>query len=153
MTAYPYNPILVDMDRFEADLCTYLNAHALGEFKDPGKITDRWATDKSIGHISLLLATLAAGAHYSDVEYPRRLELATDFGNTERPERKLLLTASSPQVISCSPSRKFSLPTFPGCHPSAFNSRQHIAEYGAVRRCMGVTRYDSSTGSNDGASY
>ncbi|KAJ5563800.1 hypothetical protein N7513_000042 [Penicillium frequentans] len=79
VTAYPYNPILADMDRFEADLCTYLNAHALGEFKDPGKITDRWATDKSIGHISLLLATLAAGAHYSDVEHPRRLELATDF--------------------------------------------------------------------------
>lgn len=83
VTAYPYNPILADMDRFEADLCTYLNAHALGEFKDPGKITDRWATDKSIGHISLLLATLAAGAHYSDVEYPQRLELATDFGKTE----------------------------------------------------------------------
>ncbi|KAJ6088225.1 hypothetical protein N7486_009486 [Penicillium sp. IBT 16267x] len=79
VTAYPYNPILADMDRFEADLCTYLNAHALGEFKNPEKITDRWATDKSIGHISLLLATLAAGAHYSDVEYPQRLELATDF--------------------------------------------------------------------------
>ncbi|KAJ5915318.1 hypothetical protein N7454_011072 [Penicillium verhagenii] len=79
VTAYPFNPILTDMDRFEADLCTYLNSHALGEFKDPETIIDRWATDKSIGHISLLLATLAAGVHYSDLEYPQRLELATDF--------------------------------------------------------------------------
>ena len=60
----------------------YLNAHSEGEFefKAPGKIAERRATDKSIGHISLLLATLAAGAHYSNIEYPQRLELATDFG-------------------------------------------------------------------------
>lgn len=68
------------MGRFESDLCTYLNAHSEGEFKSSDKIAERWATDKSIGHISLLLATLAAGAHYSDVEYPQRLEVATDFG-------------------------------------------------------------------------
>lgn len=80
VTAYPFNPILADMDRFESDLCTYLNAHASGDFRDPEKIAERWATDKSIGHISLLLATLAAGAHYSDIEYPQRLELSTDFG-------------------------------------------------------------------------
>ncbi|OQD80076.1 hypothetical protein PENANT_c039G11444 [Penicillium antarcticum] len=79
ITAYPFNPILADMDRFESDLCTYLNAHASGELRDQGRITERWATDKSIGHISLLLATLAAGAHYSDIDYPERLELATNF--------------------------------------------------------------------------
>jgi hypothetical protein len=70
------------MDRFESDLCTYLSAHSAGELRDQNNITDRWATDKSIGHISLLLATLAAGAHYSDIEYPHRLELATDFGRS-----------------------------------------------------------------------
>ena len=68
------------MGRFESDLCTYLNAHSEGEFKSSDKIAERWATGKSVGHISLLLATLAAGAHYSDIEYPQRLELATDFG-------------------------------------------------------------------------
>lgn len=68
------------MDRFESDMCTYLNGHANGDFRDPESITERWATDKSIGHISLLLATLAAGAHYSDIEYPQRLKLSTDFG-------------------------------------------------------------------------
>ncbi|KAJ5597524.1 hypothetical protein N7537_007608 [Penicillium hordei] len=79
VTAYPFNPILADIDRFESDLCTFLNAHASGELHDPEKITDRWATNKSIGHVSLLLATLAAGAHYSDTEYLERLELSTDF--------------------------------------------------------------------------
>ncbi|KAJ5684872.1 uncharacterized protein N7477_001217 [Penicillium maclennaniae] len=79
VTAYPFNPILAEIDRFETDLCTYLNAHATGQLRDPKRITDRWATDKSIGHVSLLLATLAAGAHYSDLEYPQRLELSIDF--------------------------------------------------------------------------
>lgn len=80
------------MDRFESDLCTYLNGHANGDFRDTDKIIDRWASDKSIGHISLLLATLAAGAHYSDIEYPQRLELTTDFGMFLRLD------------ITCSPS-------------------------------------------------
>ncbi|KAJ6114061.1 transcriptional regulator family: Fungal Specific TF [Penicillium capsulatum] len=79
VTAYPFNPILAGMDRFESDLCTYLQAHAAGELRDSEKISDRWATDKSIGHISLLLATLPAGAHYSDVDHVQRLELSTDF--------------------------------------------------------------------------
>ncbi|OKP12702.1 hypothetical protein PENSUB_1642 [Penicillium subrubescens] len=83
VTAYPFNPILADMGRFESDLCTYLNAHSEGEFKSSDKVAERWATDRSIGHISLLLATLAAGAHYSDIEYPQRLELATDFGMSQ----------------------------------------------------------------------
>ena len=68
------------MDRFESDLCIYLNAHATGELRDPEKISARWASEKSIGHISLLLATLAAGAHYSDTEYTQCLKLTTNFG-------------------------------------------------------------------------
>ncbi|KAJ5810868.1 hypothetical protein N7447_010384 [Penicillium robsamsonii] len=79
ITAHPFNPIIADMDRFELDLCTYLNAYSAGELREHDKISDRWVTDKSIGHISLLLAALAAGAHYSDIGYPQRLELATDF--------------------------------------------------------------------------
>ncbi|KAJ5715644.1 uncharacterized protein N7483_012825 [Penicillium malachiteum] len=79
VTAYPFNPIITDLGQFEADLCTYLNAHAAGELQDPERITPRWASDKSIGFISLLLAALAGGAHYSDVEYPKRLELTEDL--------------------------------------------------------------------------
>ncbi|KID82237.1 phenylacrylic acid decarboxylase [Metarhizium guizhouense ARSEF 977] len=80
-TVYPFNPIIVDIDQFESDLCTYLSAHAAGELHDPGKISDCWATNKSIGYTSLLLATLAAGSHYSDVEYPHRQELSIDFAS------------------------------------------------------------------------
>ncbi|CEJ61351.1 hypothetical protein PMG11_09886 [Penicillium brasilianum] len=79
VTAYPFNPIVADMGKFESEVCAYLNAHATGEFCDPKKISDSWITDKSVGHISLLLATLAAGAHFSDMEYPQRLKITIDF--------------------------------------------------------------------------
>lgn len=80
VTTYPFNPILADMGKFESEVCTYLNAHATGEFSDPERISDSWITEKSIGHISLLLATLAAGAHFSDMEYSPRLKITIDFG-------------------------------------------------------------------------
>ncbi|RAK74966.1 Zn(II)2Cys6 transcription factor [Aspergillus fijiensis CBS 313.89] len=79
LSAYPFNPILVDIERFELDLCSYLNALASGELQDPSRISDRWASEKSVAHISLLLATLAAGAHYSDLEHIQRSELCLDF--------------------------------------------------------------------------
>ncbi|KAL4893626.1 phenylacrylic acid decarboxylase [Aspergillus ambiguus] len=76
--AYPFNPILADLDRFELDLCTYLKAYAGGEFQGDSP-SEKWATDRSIGHISLLLATLAAGAQYSDLELPQRSQICLDF--------------------------------------------------------------------------
>ncbi|KAL5362042.1 hypothetical protein BJX96DRAFT_185772 [Aspergillus floccosus] len=76
--AYPFNPILVDMDRFELDLCTYLNAYAAGEF-EPHLKSEKWATDRSIAQISLLLATLSAGAHYSDLDLPQRSNICHDL--------------------------------------------------------------------------
>ncbi|BCR92277.1 Zn(II)2Cys6 transcription factor [Aspergillus chevalieri] len=79
LCAYPFNPILVDVDRFESDLCSYLNAHAAGEFRDPNRISERWSAGRSVGHISLLLATLSAGAHYSDLEDPRRSEACQEL--------------------------------------------------------------------------
>ena len=78
--AYPFNPILVDVDRFESDLCSYLNSHAAGEFRDQNRISERWSTGGSVGHISLLLATLSAGAHYSDLEDPQRSEVCQELG-------------------------------------------------------------------------
>ncbi|KAL2832524.1 hypothetical protein BDW59DRAFT_157347 [Aspergillus cavernicola] len=77
--AYPFNPILVDVDKFESDICVYLSAYASGELRDRSKISDQWAAGKSVGHISLLLATLAGGAHFSDLENPQRSELCQDF--------------------------------------------------------------------------
>ncbi|KAL2818677.1 hypothetical protein BJX63DRAFT_429176 [Aspergillus granulosus] len=77
--AYPFNPILVDVDKFESDICLYLSAYASGELRDRDKISDNWSSTKSVGYVSLLLATLAAGAHFSDLENPQRSELCQDF--------------------------------------------------------------------------
>ncbi|PWY75011.1 phenylacrylic acid decarboxylase [Aspergillus heteromorphus CBS 117.55] len=79
LSAYPFNPILVDIERFELDVCSYLNDLAAGELQDPRRISERWATDRSVGLVSLLLATLASGAHYSDLEHIQRSELYQDF--------------------------------------------------------------------------
>lgn len=79
-SAYLFNPILVDIDQFELDLCSYLSAHAAGEFQDTSTASTKWTTDRSIGYISLLLATLSAGAHYSDLELPQRSEICQNLG-------------------------------------------------------------------------
>ena len=124
VTAYSFNPILADMDRFESDLCTYLNAHATGELRNQDNITEKWATDKSVGHISLLLATLAAGAHYSDLEYPQRLELATDFGKLNTfSAQDCILTISSPPLFPCSSPGELPFPALARHHPSTYHPR------------------------------
>lgn len=69
----------MDVDCFESDLCSYLNAHAAGEFRGFSRISERWSTGRSIGHISLLLATLASGAHYSDLEHPQRSDACQEL--------------------------------------------------------------------------
>lgn len=104
LCAYPFNPILVDVDRFESDLCSYLNAHATGEFRDPNRISERWSTGGSVGHISLLLATLAAGAHYSDLETQQRSEACQELGMSSGLYCELLLMLDSPTVIPRSTS-------------------------------------------------
>ncbi|KAL4976014.1 hypothetical protein BDW66DRAFT_159949 [Aspergillus desertorum] len=77
--AYPFNPIVVDIDKFESDICTYLGAYASGDLNDRNKLSEQWSSAKAVGHISLLLATLAAGAHFSDLENPQRSEQCQDF--------------------------------------------------------------------------
>ncbi|KAL4943113.1 hypothetical protein BDV06DRAFT_211313 [Aspergillus oleicola] len=77
--AYPFNPILVDVDKFESDICVYLGAYASGELRDRNRIAEQWASGRCVGQISLLLAALAAGAHFSDLENPQRSELCQDF--------------------------------------------------------------------------
>ncbi|KOC18825.1 hypothetical protein AFLA70_164g002191 [Aspergillus flavus AF70] len=79
LSAHPFNPILVDIDGVESAICTYLESVASGELSNPNKISERWSSDKSIGHISLLLATLASGAHFSDLENPQRSEVCQDL--------------------------------------------------------------------------
>ncbi|KAF9889510.1 hypothetical protein FE257_007220 [Aspergillus nanangensis] len=78
-SSHPFNPILVDVERFELDICTYLNAYAAGEFRNASSISERWLTDGPVGLISLILATLSSGAHYSDLEHLQRSEICQDL--------------------------------------------------------------------------
>lgn len=128
ITAYPFNPILADIDRFESDLCMYLNAYSAGELRDKDKITNRWATDRAIGHISLLLATLAAGAHYSDIDHPQRLELTIDFGELSSQYIYIsffitLTYLHSATIISRPSPIELPFPTITRHYPSAFDPR------------------------------
>jgi hypothetical protein len=68
------------MDQFELDIYSYLNALAAGELQGSNQTSDRWLSGKSLGFISLILAVLAAGAHFSDIENPERASLCQDFG-------------------------------------------------------------------------
>ncbi|KAL1963749.1 hypothetical protein VTN77DRAFT_7815 [Rasamsonia byssochlamydoides] len=79
ISLYPFNPILVDIEQFELDMCAYMNAYAAGEFADPQKISDRWSTKKSVELIGLILAVLASGAHFSDLSHSQRSKLCQDF--------------------------------------------------------------------------
>ncbi|GIJ91441.1 hypothetical protein Asppvi_010406 [Aspergillus pseudoviridinutans] len=78
-SAHPFNPILVDIDGFELFLCHFLTSYASGELRDHDKVSERWSSDRSVGQISLLLAALASGAHYSDLENPERSEKYQSF--------------------------------------------------------------------------
>ncbi|GFF32132.1 maltose permease MAL61 [Aspergillus udagawae] len=78
-SAHPFNPILVDIDGFELVICQFLASYASGELCDSDKVSERWSSDRSVGQISLLLATLASGAHYSDLVNPERSEKYQSF--------------------------------------------------------------------------
>lgn len=77
----------MDIERFESDMCTYLAALSTGCMHDPDRIDERWFTDNKIVFVGMLLATLAAGAHFSDLASPNRSEicfsLSMVFGNSQ----------------------------------------------------------------------
>ena len=77
--AHPFNPILLDIEQFELDICEYLNGHANGEFTEKS-ISQRWSSWKSIDLIGLILAVLASGAHFSNLGHDRRTSLIQEYG-------------------------------------------------------------------------
>jgi hypothetical protein len=85
ISAHPFNPILVDIDGFELVICQFLTSYASGQLRDYDKISEKWSSDRSVGQISLLLAALASGAHYSDLENPERSEKYQSFCKNKPP--------------------------------------------------------------------
>lgn len=78
-SVYPFNPIIVDMQQFEIDICSYLDAYGTGELKYPTVVSPRWATEKSIGVISLILAMLSSAAHFSDDNGQERFNICYEL--------------------------------------------------------------------------
>ncbi|KAJ9132118.1 hypothetical protein NKR23_g11454 [Pleurostoma richardsiae] len=63
----PFNPILLNTDRFELDLSAYLKAEAAGELRNRQKLVEgQWASRNGVSFIALLLSIVASGAHFSD---------------------------------------------------------------------------------------
>ncbi|KAH8883311.1 hypothetical protein GQ53DRAFT_732486 [Thozetella sp. PMI_491] len=76
---HPFNPIIVDIDKFESNFCRYLDALAAGELKDQDRISEKWSNEKPLAHVALLLATLAAGSQFSILDPVKRSDLCADF--------------------------------------------------------------------------
>lgn len=79
MRVFPFNSLLVDMDEFELDMHSYLRAYTAGEFNST-TISDDWGNERAIGLISLILAVLSSGAHFSDLIGPERSRVCYDLG-------------------------------------------------------------------------
>ncbi|SCO46580.1 uncharacterized protein FFMR_08588 [Fusarium fujikuroi] len=78
MRVFPFNPLLVDMDKFELDMHGYLRAYTAGEFKST-PISNDWGKERAIGFISLILAVLSSAAHYSDLTGSERSRTCYDL--------------------------------------------------------------------------
>ncbi|KAF5649845.1 uncharacterized protein FTJAE_811 [Fusarium tjaetaba] len=78
MRVFPFNPLLVDMDKFELDMYGYLRAYTAGEFKST-PISDDWGKERAIGLISLILAVLSSAAHFSDLTGSERSRVCYDL--------------------------------------------------------------------------
>ncbi|KAF4436836.1 Phenylacrylic acid decarboxylase [Fusarium acutatum] len=81
MRVFPFNPLLVDMDKFELDMYGYLRAYTAGEFKST-TISNDWGKERAIGLISLILAVLSSAAHFSDLTGSERSRTCYDLGQT-----------------------------------------------------------------------
>ncbi|KAH8646116.1 hypothetical protein BX600DRAFT_157054 [Xylariales sp. PMI_506] len=79
MRVFPLTPILVDMEGFEMDAHSYLRDYTAGEFKNAEVISAKWGVERHIGLISLILAVLSSGAHFSDLDGRERSRICYDL--------------------------------------------------------------------------
>lgn len=133
------------MDRFELDLSSYLNAHAAGEFRN-FNMSQRWSIGRSIGHVSLLLATLASGAHYSDMEHPQRSEICQELGRSLVDRCTTSTNEYSSSIVPGSATGKFFISSIFGHHSIPTYPREHPSEQRTIGCCVGTTRNNCAAG-------
>ncbi|KAL7936971.1 N-terminal binuclear Zn cluster-containing/DNA binding domain-containing protein [Trichoderma chlorosporum] len=74
------DPIIEDIDALESSLCIYTKALDSGEFQDQEIVSGKWIDKDSIAQVALILAALAAGAHYSNIDsQQKRMETCLDL--------------------------------------------------------------------------
>ena len=101
--AHPFNPILLNIDQFELDICEYLNGYANGQFTEKS-ISQQWSSKKAVDLIGLILVVLASGAHFSNLDHDRRTSLLQEYGiGSEIDCRRL--SSQHQKLISYDPGR------------------------------------------------
>lgn len=80
--AYPFNPIIVDIDEFESDLCAYLDERHPSE--DTGVNGLRPQKELSMGWMGLLLAVMASGTQFSTKSRSQRETISQAYGKFVR---------------------------------------------------------------------
>lgn len=72
---------MIDPDELETNICTYLDANVAEILRQNGSGgSSPWTTDRSIAHISVILATLASGTQFSDLDLMERAKRSKEFG-------------------------------------------------------------------------
>lgn len=85
---HPFTPIITDLDRFELDLCTYLEQRSQWRqnfYVSDARALDDNATRHSFAWIGLLFAVLASGIQFSNMSFNKRQTQSQPYGRGHTP--------------------------------------------------------------------
>jgi hypothetical protein len=75
----PLNPIILDLDDFEANICNQVVGLANGQLLHSIVTSSGRSQEAALTHLGLLLATIASGIQYSDVTFEERNQLLQEY--------------------------------------------------------------------------
>jgi hypothetical protein len=75
----PLNPIILDLDDFEANVCNQVVGLANGQLLHSIVSSGGRSQESALTQLGLLLATLASGIQYSDVPRAERSQLLQEY--------------------------------------------------------------------------
>ena len=75
----PLNPIILDLDDFEANLCNQVVGLANGQLLHRIVSSSGQSQELALTQLALLLATLASGVQYSDIQHAERSQLLQEY--------------------------------------------------------------------------
>jgi hypothetical protein len=75
----PLNPIILDLDDFEANVCNQVVGIANGQLLHSIVTSSGRSREAALTQLGLLLATIASGIQYSDVAFEERNQLLQEY--------------------------------------------------------------------------